>query len=73
LADISAAGRVVVGGESDKMLDQKMQEKKVYRKDVSDEQLKVVKCIGHETLKCKSAKSENLSKSRHIGDGSSCC
>ena len=55
------------------MLDQKMQKKMEHRKSVTEEQLKVVKCIGHETLKCKSAKSENLSKSRHIGDGSSCC
>jgi hypothetical protein len=34
-ADISASGRGVVGGESDKMLDEKMQEKKVHMKSVA--------------------------------------
>jgi hypothetical protein len=53
-ANLTVAGRGVVGGEWDKMSDQKMQEKKVHRKDVSEEQLKVMRCIGHETLKCKS-------------------
>jgi hypothetical protein len=36
------------------MLDEKMQEKKMHGKDISEEQLKVVRCIGHGDIRCKS-------------------
>jgi len=51
---LAVAGRGVAGGEWDKMLDQKMQEKKAHRKDVTEEQLKVVRYIGHEDIRCES-------------------
>jgi hypothetical protein len=51
-ADISVAGRGVAEDESSKMLDQKMQKKKVHWKDVSEEELKVVVYSGHGDIEC---------------------
>ena len=49
--NLAATGRGVVGDEDGKVLDEKMQKKKVHMKDVTEQQLKVVRCIEHGALK----------------------
>ena len=49
--DISAIGRAVVGDESGKMLDQKMQKEMAHMKSVTDERWRVVLHSGHGALK----------------------